>query len=154
MEHLHQVLQIAAAGVTVVGLPLGLFVLWWESRRAGKARDVNTVVTLSESLRLRWEGGWSEELPAIEAARASGQALSAEQERSLTFMLNWVHWMGVMFRSGLVARPDAILLAIGPVMGRMITTGQDKIKAEEREHGRSYWAGAREIERRLARMNR
>lgn len=154
MEHLETTLQIAAHIVTIVGLPLAGLVLFLESRRAGKARDVETVVNVSETLRTRWEGGWSDELPAIEAARREGRPLTAEQEQALIFMLNWVHWLGAMFRSGLVARPDTILLAIGPVMGRMIAAGQTMVDRDESEHGQRYWAGVRDIEQRLAKLTR
>lgn len=150
LEHARVYLQIAAYVITIIGLPLAAITIWLETRRAGKARDVETVLHLAESLRLRWEAGWRDRLGVIEARQGRGEELSEDLATTLEYMLNWVHWLGVMMRKGLVAEPDTLMLSIGPVMTRIISAGRATIDAEEREHGRGYWAGVREIERRVA----
>lgn len=154
MDTVRDVLELAALVVGVFGVPIALIGIWMETRRAGKARDAAIIVQVAESVHHRWEARWDATLADIEARQAAGEPISQAQKKELEYMLNWVHWIGVLMKSGLLARPERMILTMGPAMGRIVAAGRDKIAAEERAHGARYWAGAREVERWVARLAR
>jgi len=141
-------LDIAVKIVELFGLPLAFAALWLSSRQTAKAQDLQTVLSLSDSFRSRWEGGWQKTIIKCEKLAASDKLTSLPKglELELRTILNWIDWLGVMMKWRLLNQPQAVLQSIGPSIENAISLGRFIVERDEDNFGVGHWSGLREVE--------
>jgi len=92
-------------------------------------------------MRRRWEGGWGDILRNQAPRMSPTDRHKGELGRQLTYMLNWVEWMGVMIRMNWINR-DVVLLTLRDVVKEMLEVNAVLLNKETKERGEVYWANA------------
>ena len=137
--------------VQLVGVPLALIGLWLSSRSAARSQDLQVILSFVESFREKWEGSWADLLDRIEALpdERSHTFGSDKDERELTYMLNWIDWIGNLAKSGFLRQEEVILTSISHALQRAITMGEPIIAKGIADFGDGYWAGIAFVKDRL-----
>ena len=127
----------------MTGVPLALIGLWLSSRSAARSQDLQVILNFVDSFREKWENGWADLLDRLEAqTEASVDPLSDDaNRRELTYVLNWIDWVGNLAKSGFLRQENVIIQSINHALIRAIKAGQPIIDEDIKEHGEDYWAG-------------
>lgn len=144
-------LETIGLGVQLIGVPLALIGLWLSSRSAARSQDLQVILSFVESFRDKWENGWSGLLETLEALPEEREHPfgSAENERQLTYMLNWIDWIGNLAKSGFLRQEEVILTSINHALVRAIQIGSPILDKGEADFGKGYWAGITFVKERL-----
>ena len=116
--------------------------------QAKRARNLQAVLTISADFRERWETEWQ----SILNEKVPGMDLKARQEgevgRQLTYMLNWLDWMGLMVRKRWIHK-DLLFGSLAPVMANILRESADRIECDMQEKGEKWWDNALYMARHL-----
>lgn len=149
LDHIVEILQVVSLVAATLGLLLAVVQLYIGRKEAQAGRDLEVILSLSESFRTRWEAGWGDALDRIEAGASGGASPDEQGEIELSYMLNWIDWLGNLLDCGHLAKGDAIMSAIGSPMRRMLEAGRPMIERDVALHGRNYWRGALHVAEQL-----
>lgn len=118
---------------------------------AQATRDLEIFLNLSQSFRRRWEAGWGRTLQEIRASMHTSHVFEVPEQyrEELSYMLNWVDWLGTIMRTSVLGNDDVIFGSIGPTIMRIINAGRPLIERQCREHGLDYWGSLFIVARRL-----
>lgn len=136
--------------VQLVGVPLALIGLWLSARSSARSQDLQVILNFVDSFREKWENGWADLLDRIEDQQEGEQIFGSDENRKeLTYMLNWIDWVGNLSRSGFLKQEEVILTSINHALRRAIVAGEPIIDEGMKTHGPEYWAGLIFVKKRL-----
>lgn len=144
-------LETLGHSVQILGVPLALIGLWLSARSSAKSQDLQVILNFVESFREKWEGGWADLLDRVEAIpdHAEDRYGNAQNRKEMTYVLNWIDWVGNLARSGFLRKEDVILQSINHALSRALKAGEPIIEEGCRTHGENYWAGLHFVKQRL-----
>jgi hypothetical protein len=88
----------------------------------------------------RWEDKWGDVL------RRDAPNLNLEERHAgvvgqeLTYMLNWLNWMGVLIKNNWFGR-DVVVHTLGPVVVEILKVSAHKLQMDIDEQGEGWWGG-------------
>jgi hypothetical protein len=111
-----------------------------ENRRA---RNLEAILHISDDFRKRWESSWGavlrDEVPQLNLEEREQGRVGTE----LTYMLNWLDWMGLMMRLRLI--DIDLLQTLWPPMKEIITQSAYRIHQDIQQHGHEWWSNVEYI---------
>ena len=129
---------IGSVGVLIAFL--GLVLGFMQNRRA---RNLQAVLHISDDMRRRWESGWQsilrDQVPNMNLeARHSGKV-----GRQLTYMMNWLDWMGLMVKKKWIDK-DLLFGSLSSVIKQILIAYAYKIQndIDDPEKGVDWWSNA------------
>lgn len=136
-------LGLLALVIQIVSFPIAAWALYMTRKEAKASRDLQIALTLSESFRSRWEGGWSSELYKIRLAQDAAKTNEVpEKDRDPLYqMLNWIDWLGVLIREKSLTEKAIIFRSITPQFRQIINTSRTFVEEEIQREGPEYWSG-------------
>jgi hypothetical protein len=134
-----RLVPIVEALALIVGVPIAALQLYIGRKHAQAARDLEVILSLSESFRTRWETGWWSCLRRLE--ESDWCSIGPSDQDELRYMLNWVDWLGNLVEAKHLIKVDVVLNAIGPPMRRMLELGRPVVEKDISVNGPSYWHG-------------
>ena len=141
-------LEILALITQIISFPIAAYAIFISARSSKRDREVELVLSLSESFRSRWEQSWRTTLNEVEALKED-ETINQELEERLKNILNWLDWMGWLIEEKILHREEIILNSIGYQLNRAIRIGQKFIDQDTERHGKDYWKGIRLLKRKL-----
>ncbi|MDX1625422.1 MAG: hypothetical protein R3323_02805 [Wenzhouxiangellaceae bacterium] len=144
-----QWLQALAYLATIIGVPVAIVTFLAHKRQIERDRDFHAVLTLSESIRVRWEDGWDAALERLESGRGS-----TEDRRQLRLMMNWIDWLGIMISERLIPRPEIVLHSLDHAMLRAIRLHLHLDDEGPARLDRDLWRGVGQVYDRLGASRR
>lgn len=140
---LKEFLELLALVIQIISFPIAAWALYMTRREAKASRDLQIALSLSESFRSRWEGGWSDALYELKQAQEATNTNDVpEKDRDPLYqMLNWIDWLGVLIRTKSLSEKEIIFGSIGPQFLQIINTSRPFIETEIQKKGPRYWSG-------------
>ncbi len=129
--------SLVSAGAVIIAL-IGLVIAYRQNRRA---RNLQAFLEISTDMRRRWEGGWQvilrEKVPLMDLTKRH----SGEVGRELTYMLNWLDWMGLIVKMNLIDK-ELLFGSLYSVVKEIIRESSHKIQCdiENPDRGERWWA--------------
>jgi len=116
-----------------------------------KSRDLGVFLNLSNDFRNRWEGGWGDILDELGADHKNDGLTKVPNDRikDVTYMLNWVDWLGTVIRTNILTNDEVIFGSIGIPIKRIINAGRPIIEKGIEEHKKEYWGSLLVVGQRL-----
>jgi hypothetical protein len=144
---LKSILELLALVVQIVSFPIAAWSIYLARKEAKASRDLQIALTLSESFRERWEGGWSDALYELkQVLRTSGSnEVPKEYNDHLYKMLNWIDWLGILINHKSLSEQRIIFDSIRPQLVEIIQLSRDLIRGDMERHGQDYWAGLKTV---------
>jgi len=144
---LKSILELLALVVQIVSFPIAAWSIYLARKEAKASRDLQIALTLSESFRERWEGGWSDALYELkQVLRTSGSnEVPKEYNDHLYKMLNWIDWLGILINHKSLSEQRIIFDSIRPQLVEIIQLSRGIIWDDLKRHGEDYWAGLRTV---------
>jgi len=144
---LKSILELLALVVQIVSFPIAAWSIYLARKEAKASRDLQIALTLSESFRERWEGGWSDTLYELkQVLRTSGSnEVPKEYNDHLYKMLNWIDWLGILINHKSLSEQRIIFDSIRPQLVEIIQLSRGIIWDDLKRHGEDYWAGLRTV---------
>lgn len=137
---------VSALGTAVAALSLIIAIIgaWMSNRHSRKERNLQAFVVLSMDIRQRWESDWGkflrEDLPRMNAEERQ----SPEVLTKLDYMLNWLDWMGLILKMGLIEK-ELLLGTLRPMIGDILRETADKIRFDKANRDELWWANVEYI---------
>ena len=127
--------------IGVLTLIVGVVNSIYTNRQTIRSHHLQIILTLSESFRSKWESGWAEVLDELGADHVSPrtEAIPADHRADVSYMLNWVDWLGAMKTSGALSDLGILTSSIGIPIKRIINAGYPVLKQDTERHGADYW---------------
>jgi len=141
------ILELLALAVQIVSFPIAAWSIYLARKEAKASRDLQIALTLSESFRERWEGGWSDTLYELkQVLRTSGSnEVPKEYNDHLYKMLNWIDWLGILINHKSLSEQRIIFDSIRPQLVEIIQLSRELIRSDMERHGQDYWAGLKTV---------
>src|SRR6188474_1851042 len=141
------ILELLALAVQIVSFPIAAWSIYLARKEAKASRDLQIALTLSESFRERWEGGWSDTLYELkQLLRTSGSnEVPKEYNDHLYKMLNWIDWLGILINHKSLSEQRIIFDSIRPQLVEIIQLSRELIRSDMERHGQDYWAGLKTV---------
>ena len=138
-----QYLQVVALIIQIISFPIAAWALYMTRKEAKASRDLQIALSLSESFRSRWEGGWSNALYEIRLAQDAAKTNEVpEKDRDPLYqMLNWIDWLGVLIRTKSLTEREIIFRTIGTQFRQIINASRTFLEPEIQKEGPEYWSG-------------
>lgn len=126
-----------------LGVLLAIAGFLFEMRQNNKSRNLEAIFHISEDMRQRWENGWRRilrfEVPYLDLeAREEG-----EVGDQLTYMLNWLDWMGVAVKNKLIDK-TVIFATLSSAIKEILQVSAHRIQndIENNAKGLEWWGHA------------
>ena len=126
---------VAAAGF-VAGL-IGLVLTYKQNKRA---RNLDAFIAISIDMRRRWENEWAsilrEQVPRLNLKERH----SGEVGLKLTYMLNWLDWMGLIVKMKLIDK-ELLFGSLYSVIKEILKASAHQLQSDidDPERGRCWW---------------
>jgi hypothetical protein len=131
------IVSAVATSLAVGGLILTICSMRSELAENRRARILEAVLHISDDFRKRWESSWGailrDEVPQLNLEEREQGRVGTE----LSYMLNWLDWMGLMMRLKLI--DIDLLQTLWPPMKEIITQSAYQIHRDIQQHGHEWW---------------
>ncbi|MFZ0063682.1 MAG: hypothetical protein WAL47_16740 [Pyrinomonadaceae bacterium] len=147
MATLKAILEVLALFVQIIGFPVAAISLFMARKEAKASRDLQIALTLSESFRSRWEGGWSDimfELKEVLKTSDSDE-VPVKYRDHLYKMMNWIDWLGILIKTKSLSEKKIIFDSIRPQLVDIIKVSRPLIRKDTQLNDEDYWAGLRTV---------
>lgn len=116
-----------------------------------RGRDLDIFLNLSSEFRSRWEGGWGDILDKLGVDHRNDGLTEMPKDniKEITYMLNWVDWLGTVIRTNILTNDKVIFGSIGIAVMRIINAGRPIIERDTKEYGKDYWESVLIVGQRL-----
>lgn len=135
--------------VQLLGLPIAVLGIWLSMRNSARSQDIQVMLNFVDSFREKWEGGWSDLLDDLEVSSSESTKISAEHEKQLRYLLNWIDWVGMLSKQHILKNEKVILASLAPSLCRAIRISKPLLDSDRKRHGDSYWSGVDFVVERL-----
>ena len=127
--------------IGVLTLIVGVINSIYTNKQTIKSQHLQIILTISESFRNKWEENWKEILDGLEVDHISPRTKDIPPQNidNISYMLNWVDWMGAMKTSGALSELEILTSSIGIPIKRIINAGYPILKHDTEKHGVDYW---------------
>lgn len=148
-------LTYAALIAEIVALPFLAWQILMGRRESQRSRDLDIILSLSQSFRERWEEAWEDALLNLQTTTANqpvpykNRKEMSEDERELMRMLNWIDWVGTALRTKMLSNKAVLLDSLGPTFVAIMNLGRSIIEEEVSIHGCQYWGSLLHVGRQL-----
>ncbi len=141
---MNQNLEIIAVGANLaqtIGLLLGFYGVYFNVKKWKESQNIQLFLSLTDSFRKRWEGGWSDVLDKVVDKKGNiiNKELIFEHEKEIRQMLNWIDWLGTLYKKNKLNDLEIITDSIGVTLIRIINAGHPIITQDINEEGITYW---------------
>lgn len=121
-----------------VGVLVAFVGLLVEIAQNRKARNLEAILSISADFRARWERGWGailrDQVPQLNLSERD----QGEVGRQLTYMLNWLDWMGLLTKKKLIDK-ELLFGSLSSVIKEILIESAHRIQADVEERGREWW---------------
>jgi hypothetical protein len=139
-----ELLYFVAQTISLAFIALSIYVA---RKEANASRQLQIMLDLSASFRARWEASWAKTVRTIVETQETSKdnVVPAQYEDELRFMLNWIDWVGILKRTGLLTQYDVVFGGIGPAMSSIIKLGRPIVEKDISAKGKNYWSGLLDV---------
>lgn len=143
MATLKAILEVLALFVQIIGFPVAAISLFMARKEAKASRDLQIALTLSESFRTRWEGGWSDVMYELKQVLKTSESdeVPIKYRDHLYKMMNWIDWLGILIKTKSLSEKKIIFDSIRPQLVDIIKLSRPLIKQDTELNDKDYWAG-------------
>ena len=131
------------SAVGSLGVLLAIVGFLSEMRQNNKSRNLEAIFHISDDMRQRWEHNWGrilrDEAPRLDLdARQIG-----EVGQQLTYMLNWLDWMGVLLKGKLMDKTVLFATLSSPIAQMLrVSAHQIQCDIDDPAKGPDWWGNA------------
>ena len=143
MEKLKAILEVLALIVQIIGFPVAAISLFMARKEAKASRDLQIALTLSESFRSRWEGGWSDVMYELKQVLKTSDSdeVPIKYRDHIYKMMNWIDWLGILIKTKSLSEKKIIFDSIRPQLVDIIKISRPLIRKDTELNDENYWAG-------------
>ena len=127
----------AFGSIGLIVAMIAVFLGWLQNRRA---RNMDASLQRFFDFRDRWEAKWGDVLQRDVPNLDLEERHTGEVGRELTYMLNWLNWMGVLIENKWFGR-DVVVATLGPVVKEIPKVSAHKLQPDIEEHEEGWWGG-------------
>ena len=135
-----EILENLSLLAQIISFPIAAIAIYISVRSSKRDRDVNLLISLSETFRDRWENRWRATVQEFEELPVETKP-NEKQINELLNILNWIDWLGWLIENKVINKHSIIINSIGPVLSRAINAGKPLINEGTELYGKSFWAG-------------
>jgi hypothetical protein len=140
MQTLKQFLELFVLVVQIISFPLVAWSIFVARKEAKASRDLQIALTLSQSFRERWEGGWSDVMYEIRhELKPNNENVPRKYQDHLYKMINWIDWLGVLIQTKSLSEQEIIFRSIRPQLKEIIQYSRPLIREDIKREGRDHW---------------
>jgi hypothetical protein len=128
--------------VTILGFPLAIATLRHSAYQAQRGRELTALLDISKSFASRWESRWQIHMKDIDEKLFLDKFdIDNETHRAVIEMLNWIDWVGMLFKSKLIRNYSTLFSSIEPQIRLALRVGAPEIRRDQRRRGNNHWPG-------------
>ena len=120
-----------AVFIALIGLVLGVI-------NETKARNLQAILHISDNMRQRWETSWRAILRNQAPRLNLEDRHKGEVGLQLTYMLNWLDWMGLIMRKKWIVK-DVLFGSLATPIQEILKVTAHQIQTDVDAKGVNYW---------------